>query len=161
MDNNFIHESDVEIREWVSENLLKTVNSLQFYDERFSVFDGEYISKKGKKRFIEIKNRHFNHNHYKTTDINKDKYLEMTSTSCDLIICFDDGVLYYTPKQLIKNLYKFTEYPRKDQYDALNNKWGIIKEKMACLNINEEFFFPYFCFNSSPTRKIIPSKYSI
>lgn len=155
----FIHEDDKEIREWVKDNLYSAV-TLTYYEDRFTRFDGEYITKKGNKRYVEVKNRHFNHNKYYTTDINKDKYLEMIDTKCDLIICFDDGVLAYSPNDLINNLEKYTSYKRKDQVDAINNKWENKEEKMACLTINENRFHPYTDFITSPTRKIIPSKYN-
>lgn len=159
MEEKYIHEDDTEIRNWVKENVLRKATSVKFYEERYTDFDCEYITETGNKRYLEIKNRHFNHDKYLTTDISLHKYSQMEDRNdVGLCICFDDGVLFYNSKDIKKNFSHIGHHVAPDEF---NYSWDKKDKIFACFNIDETKFFPYSTFSSTPTRKIIPSKYNI
>ena len=159
---NKIHEDDTHIREWVKENVLKNVTNVKFYEERYSIMDGEYINKKGEYRQIEIKNRHFKHDEYTSTLIEEDKWQYMDkNNNCTLLILFDDGILFYSPYNLRKNVIAGEPQIKycPTQYNPNTNKWKNINKECRLFLIDETLFFPYEQFNSKPSREIKKSKY--
>ena len=156
------HEDDTLIREWVKENVLAKASDIKFTEDRFEHYDVEYTLN-GKIRKLEIKNRHFNHNKYLTTDIELDKWDYMTGNSVQLCVVFDDGVLFYTSKDVAKNYYiGITRHTAPDQYNpSKNNDMKMVSKIFCALEIDESKFYPYDeYFTSKPSREIIPSIYN-
>lgn len=156
---NFIHEDDTQLRNWVKENVLTKAVDVKFYEDRYTPFDLEYTTKTGKKRYMEIKNRHFSHDKYTTTDISLHKFSLLDERDdVDLCVCFDDGILFYNSKDIKKNFSHIGHHVAADEY---NYTWSVKDKKFACFDIDETKFFPYDIFSSSPTREIIPSKFNL
>lgn len=156
---SFIHESDLDVREWVRNNILVKAENIDFYNERFSVFDGEY-EMGGKKYFLEIKNRHFNHDKYTSTIIEKFKWSNMSGTTACLCVLFDDGVLFYTPGDLRENLIAQHEELVCPNNRASDNSWSMKKKECVKFLINESRFFSYEKFDCPPGREIKASEYN-
>lgn len=159
-EEKFIHESDKEIREWVKENILISASSVEFYEERFTIMDGEFFTKNHQFRQIEIKNRHCLHTRYDTTFIEMDKYQYIKDKgNCVLCILFDDGVLYYTPEDIKKNKVGMDYHRCPDQKNPETNKWVRVYKECMNFKIDESRFFPYSNFKTIPTRERKPSEY--
>lgn len=161
MERHFIHEDDTQIRIWVSGNVLTKAEEIVMTKDRYEKYDIEYMIN-GKKIKLEIKNRHFNHNKYVSSDIELDKWIFLTGNSAQLCVLYDDGLLFYNSKEVKETKYKVVWRLAPDQYDPENNNsFKLVWKQFVQLRILDNKFYPYDeYFTSKPPREIIPSKYN-
>lgn len=155
----YTYESDTTTRDWVIENILPKARAIYPTQGRFTTFDiiylpQERLDKNGndinnRERAIEIKNRHFNHDKFTTTYIERDKYEAMTASThyvrleAELVVKFEDGILYYNAKDLEDNFMGYEQRKAPDQHDAYNDKWSTPVKEFASIRINDKKFFTY------------------
>ncbi len=162
MTREFIHEDDTAIRNWVSGNVLQKADEIIFTPDRFDKYDIEYTFK-GKKIKLEIKNRHFNHDKYVSSDIELDKWTFLTGNNAELCVVYDDGFLFYNAKEVIDTKYNVVWRLAPDQNQPkINNEWVRVWKQFVQLKILDNKFFTYDDkrIHSKPTREIIPSPYN-
>lgn len=145
----FSYDDDANVRDFVINAILTGVTSVDTFKGRFDRFDLKYLPKNAEKeRFMELKRRHFDHDKYPTTFIEKDKYDAITGCTAiladvDLLVLFDDGWICYTPSRLKEAFNTITVKPAPDQWQAHEDKWCVKEKEFAEIFIKEGWFKKY------------------